>query len=119
MAAAADAAGRQVRGAAALPPPSGAYSRSERHRCGRPQHGLSEPPAPTALPPRPAPPAGGVGLALSPCRGGGGEGGGALAWQPAAGGGVPRPGWGLCWDGVAEGRGLGGGGDRESSASGV
>lgn len=117
MAAAADAAGRQVRGAAALPPPSGAYSRSERHRCGRPQHGLSEPPAPTALPPRPAPPAGGVGLALSPCWGGGGEGGGALAWQPA--GGVPWPGWGLCWGGVAEGRGLGGGGDRESSASGV
>lgn len=110
MAAAADAAGRQVRGAAALPPPSGAYSRSERHRRGRPQHGLSEPPAP---------PAGGVGLALSPCRGGGGEAGGALVWQPAAGGGVPRPGWGLCWDGVAEGRGLGEGGDRESSASGV
>lgn len=112
MAAAADAAGRQVRGAAALPPPSGAYSRA-----AAPSTASRSRPPPQRS--RPAPPAGGVGLALSPCRGGGGEGGGALAWQPAAGGGVPRPGWGLCWDGVAEGRGLGGGGDRESSASGV
>lgn len=110
MAAAADAAGRQVRGAAALPPPSGAYSRA-----AAPSTASRSRPPPQRS--RPAPPAGGVGLALSPCRGGGGEGGGALAWQPA--GGVPWPGWGLCWGGVAEGRGLGGGGDRESSASGV